>query len=193
LIVEIIEPPLPPDATTDPAPNILHFETPLFSTEIPVADLAGLEVTHPAGPEGNAVKFSGWRVQTPGVCPKGFLGGLWRADSDSSGHFKGCWVTLHGRLFGLMRGAYGYNDAGERVLVGKYISRQGRFRGLLRGTWAPDPAGGHGSFNGHWVNAAGTRNGIFGGQFAALPERPGGFFGGRWTELCDDEGVAQLR
>lgn len=192
LLVEIIEPPEPQPQSAELAPNILHFETPLFSTEIPVAEMAGLEATYPVSLEGNAVKFSGWRLQAPGLCPKGFLGGVWHADDDSAGSFRGYWLTLHGRLAGLVRGGYGHNSEGERVLFGKYISRDGQFRGLLRGTWIPAERPGHGVFRGDWINAAGSREGRFGGEYIAVPESPGGFFGGRWTQICDGEAEAQI-
>jgi len=193
IVVEIIEPPVRPDSTgTLPPPNRLHFRTAPFAASFDVAELAGLERTFPVPPEGNAVRFSGFGLSAPAACPKGFLGGRWVATGDSTGVFKGRWMTLHGRLAGLMRGVWGYNDAGERVFVGKWIDRDGRFRGLLRGAWEPGAELGHGGFRGRWVNAAQTLEGVLGGEYVALPERPGGFYAGRWSALCDPEAVGQI-
>lgn len=193
LLVEIIEPPARPDSTGAlPPPNRLHFDTPPLSVTFDVAALAGLERIVPVAPEGNAVRFSGFGLLAPYGCPKGFLGGLWRAEGDSSGTFQGRWMNLHGRLAGFVRGGWGYDGAGERVLVGKWIDRDGRFRGLLRGRWEPGAEPGQGGFRGHWANAAGTREGLFGGQYLCLPDRPGGSFAGRWATLCDDEATGQI-
>lgn len=202
LLIEIIERPgdLNSDSKTDPEPNMLHFTTGPFTESFPVAELAELDEIYPVEPEGNAIHFAGFRLTDIIECPKGFLGGIWRAVSDNvdteiveGGVFKGRWVGLFGHLHGFLRGRFGINEEGERVFYGKYISRRGHFRGLLRGTWEPLPEyPGHGLFHGQWVNAAGTVEGVLGGDYFALPERPGGFFGGRWATLCDDEAVDSI-
>lgn len=194
LVVEILEPPVRPDSTAqEAAPNRLHFTTPQLSLAFDVAALPGLDETFPAGPEGNAVRFTGLGGPAPTLCPKGFLSGFWGARSDSAGVFKGRWIGLYGQLDGFLRGSWGYDDAGAQVFVGKWVSRHGVFRGLLRGAWEPGPEAGHGRFHGEWANAALTVEGVLGGEYVHLPERPGGFFAGRWSMLCDDATVAELR
>jgi hypothetical protein len=202
LLIEIIEPPLDPAAVSDPPePNRLHFESGPFSGAFRVANLPGLDETLEVEPQGNAVHFTGFGLSDIAVCPKGFLSGIWRQTGDDAetdvveaGVFKGRWIGLFGALNGFVRGAYGYDSGGERVFIGKYISRNGRFRGLLRGTWEPVPERpGHGRFRGRWINAAGTTEGMLGGQYLTMPERPGGFFAGRWATLCDDEAVGEIR
>jgi hypothetical protein len=198
LIVEIIEPAAPVDSTTaaTPAPNMLHLTMPRIALDIPVTELAGLDVTHLIDEPGNALRMEGHRVADEDLCPRGFLGGAWHADRDSTttdgGVFKGRWVGLWGRLLGYVRGRYGLDSSGERVFFGKYIDRQGRCRGMLAGTWQAADENGRGQFHGEWHNADATVEGILGGDFAEVPGRPGGFFSGRWVTLCDQEAVESL-
>jgi hypothetical protein len=182
LLIEILEPPIRPDSTGAlPPPNRLRFRTAPYSAEFMVEELVGLDATFPVLPEGNAIHFTGFR---PDICPRGFLAGFWQARGDTAGSFRGRWLGLQGRSDGFLRGGYGYDSEGRRVMAGKWISTAGQFRGLLRGTWESLPEPGRGRFHGHWVNAAGTVEGEFGGEFLAAPERPGGFFAGRWGTLC---------
>ncbi len=199
LIVEIIEPAAPADSAnvgTVP-PNMLHLVTPQITLDIPVAELAGLDATRPVDALGNALRLEGHRVTDEDLCPKGFLGGVWKADRDSTtvegGVFKGRWVGLWGQLHGFMRGRYGLDSSGERVFFGKYIDQRGRCRGMLAGTWEVADESGRGRFHGEWHNAAGTIEGVLGGDYGQAAERPGGFFTGRWTTLCDPETVESLR
>jgi hypothetical protein len=198
LIVEIIEPAAAADSMTagTPPPNLLHLVTPQISLVIPVADLAGFDATRPIDELGNALRLEGHRVTDEDQCPKGFLGGVWRADQDSTtvegGVFKGRWVGLWGQLHGFVRGRYGLDSNGERVFFGKYIDQRGRCRGLLAGTWQAADENGRGRFHGEWHNAAETVEGVLGGDFVQVHARPGGFFSGRWAMLCDQEAVESI-
>lgn len=195
LIVEIIEPPLPPEAAADAAPNMFRLRTPQIDLEIPVAELAGTDRTATVDDLGNALRLEGFHLGDLDLCPKGFLGGVWVADPQvldygsevAGGRFKGRWVSLWGRPVGVMRGRYGVNEAGERVFFGKTIRRDGRFLALFEGTWSPGEEPGQGSFRGEWVNAALTLEGVLGGRYLQVPERPGGYFGGRYAGLCDED------
>ncbi|MBK9303775.1 MAG: hypothetical protein IPM94_07795 [bacterium] len=199
LIVEVVVPPAAPDSASagTPAPVMLHLVTPLVALDIPVAELAGLDVTHPVDELGNALRLEGHRVTDEDLCPKGFLGGIWKADRDSTtvegGVFKGRWVGLWGRLHGFVRGRYGLDSSGERVFFGKYIDRQGRCRGMLAGAWEAADASGRGGFHGEWHNAAATVEGVLGGEYVHAAGRPAGVFSGRWTTLCDQEAAESLR
>ncbi|MBC8423062.1 hypothetical protein H8E07_02970 [bacterium] len=202
LVVQIIEPPVQPDPdATPPPPNMLHLVTPQISLDFPMTEVAGLAETYPVDELGNALRIEGHLLTDVDLCPKGFLSGIWVADPQydedgtliANGYFKGRWMTIWGRVKGLLRGRYGVNDAGENVFFGKYVARNGQFRGLLSGTYGPDEELGRGVFNGHWINAAETVEGVLGGQYVQIPDRPGGFFAGRWATLCDQEAVASLQ
>lgn len=198
LIVEIIEPAAPADSASAGTlpPNLLHLVTPQIALDIPVADLAGLDVTRPVDELGNALRLEGHRVTDEDLCPKGFLGGVWLADRDSTtaegGVFKGRWVGLWGRLHGFMRGRYGLDSSGERVFFGKYIDTRGRCRGLLAGTWEAADENGRGRFHGEWHNEIETVEGVLGGDYHRAAERPGGFYAGRWATVCDPEAVESI-
>ncbi len=197
LLVEVIEPPVADqDSNAVDMPNMIHFTTPQLTLDIPVAELDGLDRLVEVDDQGNGVQLLGHRLGAEDLCPKGFLAGLWRsAPTDSvpeGGFFMGRWVDIWGHLRGYLRGRYGIDSSGERVLFGKYIDPRGHFRGLIRGTYVPGPEVGHGTFRGEWINAAATVEGVLGGEYVALPDRPAGFFSGRWATLCDDQAVASI-
>lgn len=101
-----------------------------------VNNLVDLDFTEAIDEAGN--KFSIQAVLiAPAIYSSGFTGGAWRAPEspDSMGTFKGRWVSRDGRVAGYMRGHYGVNHAGRRVLFGKVIDESGSFRALIRGTW----------------------------------------------------------
>ncbi len=195
LIIEIIEPPLDPEADTDPAPNMLHIVTPQVTLDINVDELAGMDRTVDVDDLGNAMRLEGFHLSDLDLCPKGFLGGIWIAQNETTddgtvivgGFYKGRWVDVWGRLMGAVRGRYGIDDDGNRVFFGKYINRSGHIRGLIDGTWEPDVDGGRGTFTGEWINRAETVEGVLGGQYIQAAERPGGFFSGRYAGLCDED------
>ena len=193
-----------PDDDPSLDPNVLHIALGDFVLDLPVADLVGLEEVYEVG--GNMVAVAGFGLQDIAFCPKGFLDGMWRrlpadrpdslaaADGTQYGVFAGLWRELDGRLHGHLRGGYGIDAEGNRVLVGKYIGPRGHFRGLFRGTWTPGATDdGLAGFEAHWVNAAGTVEGLLGGEAFAVEDTPGGFFTGRWTTLCDEEAEDAVR
>ena len=192
LLVEIIEPPL--DPTLGPLePNVLHFETASYSTELILEDIAGMNETFVLENELGSINFMGFRLGDLELCPKGFLSGLWRAsEEEDGGVFMGRWHGLFGRLQGLVRGRYGINDEGERVFHGKYISRTGQFRGFVRGQWEPGEDGGRGHFQGRFFDRDRQPEGVLGGGYAHAPNRPGGFFAGRWAVFCDDNAAGSI-
>ena len=202
LVIQIIEPPVEPEPDgTLPEPIMLHLVTPQITLDIPLDEVAGLDETYPVDELGNALSFEGFRLTDVDLCPKGFLSGIWVADPQydedgtliANGYFKGRWMTIWGRVKGLLRGRYGVDDMGENVFFGKYVSRNGQFRGLLSGTYGPGPSEGHGFFEGQWINAAETVEGVLGGQYMQIPDRPGGFFAGRWATLCDQDAVDDIQ
>ena len=206
LLIEIIERPtdLRSAEGTELSPNMLHFNTGPYSADLAVRELPDLNEIHDVDDEGNAIQFVGFRLSDIGLCPKGFLSGIWRSlpgvsdtvvvGPQAVGFFKGRWVGVRGLVRGFVRGQYGYGENGERIFIGKYIDRRGRFQGFLRGTWeSRSDSRGHGSFRGQWMNAAETVQGVLGGEYVHLRERPGGFFSGRWATLCDQEAVDTIQ
>jgi len=208
LVVQVVEPPLA--AGEDPsAPNVLHIDTAAFQGEIPVAELAGMDRIVDVDDAGNRFHVVGFRAEDIEICPKGFLSGRYRAMNGDApdtvrggdgrmlgiryGTFAGACYGIHGRIQGFMRGGFGVDAEGARVLVGKVIDRQGRFRGLIRGGW--EPADGNGAlarFRAQWAGRYGRREGVLGGEAHPVEGYPGGFFTGRWAEDCDAEATASV-
>ena len=197
LLVQIIEPPLPPDQDPPPEPNLLHFDTGPFSQTFEVAEVPDLDEVYAVQPEGNGIHFNGFQSDDLNHCPRGFLSGRWRpVDDDEAtefnegiqGYFAGRWINRGGQISGFLRGGYGVKKDGERVFFGKYINRTGNFMGFVRGTWRPgDEVGNWSYFEGHWLGASGGVEGLLRGHAFHLPNYPGGFFEGRWITSCADE------
>ena len=204
LVIEIIEPPHNGQGpgndngqgTVEPeTPNVLHFTTPAFTQDFVVDELADLDQIYEVEPAGNAIHFVGFNLSDLDACPKGFLAGVWCDDpetDDGSGTFCGRWTGLYGQIQGHMQGAYGYNEAGEPVFFGKYITCSGSFAGLLEGTWTPGEEDNQGTFEGTWVGETDAVEGVLGGQYYDRPDRPCGFLQGRWATDCDDEAVIEI-
>ena len=163
--------------------NSLTLTTPHYTVEIPLADLADFQ---------EVVEIDGCNtisiVATEPVhmgCPTGFISGDWVTETDSSGYFRGGWISNRGDLSGYLRGIYEVAD-GERVLYGKWITESGEFGGLIRGTWWPAVSDScpDGFFEARWVDDYFTMSGVLKGHYFTAPEDSAGFFQGRWRELC---------
>lgn len=171
----------------------LVFETAPFSVRLRVDELDGYDALTAVDAEGNAIAIRA-AVVPPQDCTAGFLAGFWKdaedrpaTDAIEAGVFRGRAVVEAGVTVGFLKGVYGWNSAGERVLVGKLVGRAGRIRGLVSGTWAPDgDTAGLGSFQAHWIGRTGAREGTLGGRYLrnAAAARGDGFFEGRFREFC---------
>ena len=201
LVLQILERPAAFDDSAGTAgPNRLHIELGPTSASFDVAELATIDEVFDVEAGGNSFQLTGLRPGRPDACPSGFLSGRYRPvpsdrpDTLSGGErtrlggYAGLWRELDGRVGGFLRGAYGLNDAGERVFVGKFIGPRGHFRGLIRGSWEPGAREGDlAHFSGRWFNAAGTVEGVLAGDGHPVEGVPGGWFGGRWSTLCDEQ------
>lgn len=169
------------------------FETPRYRTTLSVSELDDLELQVDVDEQGNAVSLQG-QVFEPTRCAAGFVNGFWRGGEDrpeteavEMGGFRGRYVSQNGLATGHLRGVYGMDSSGERVLFGKFIGRDGRIRGLVAGTWQPAEDGsGMGSFQARWVNRNGAIMGTLEGRYRrnADDQIGDGFFEGRWRERC---------
>lgn len=205
LVLQILERPEDPEVEGY-VPNVLHIDLGPYSADIPVAELAEMELVTEIDENGNVFQITGFAMLDIVDCAKGFVSGSWRpvpvpvdttlADEERGEHlgrFAGRWMDQTGLIRGFLRGGYGLDTSGNRVFVGKYIGRRGTFRGFLRGTWEPgENAGDLATFSGAWFNAAGTMEGRIGGDAYSIEEVPGGYFTGRRAELCDEEAVAKV-
>jgi hypothetical protein len=172
-----------PDSPRHESTNTLTITTPLYSGEIPLADLEDYR-EFVVYDDCNAVSIVATRIEPMG-CPKGFLEGRWVTLSDTLGHFRGVWIGQYGTLMGHLRGVFEMRD-GERVLFGKWINTSGDFQGLLRGTWTPtdNEDGPDGLFEGRWVDKDYEVNGFFRGHYCIGEEDSAGTFHGRWIKDC---------
>lgn len=172
-----------PDPQGKEVYNTVTITTPYHVTEIPLADLAAyrefVEID-----ECNKLSIVATEAEHMG-CPTGFLEGGWVAETDTSGYFRGGWISSHGGLSGYLRGRYEISE-GRRVLYGKWITASGAFGGLIKGTWTPadNDGGPDGFFEARWVDEFFISRGVLKGHYHVGPEGEAGFFHGRWRELC---------
>lgn len=172
-----------PDSRPDSASNTIKISTPFYSSEISLDDLQDYRelIIFDAC---NKISLMATEID-PHACPSGFLEGIWAAETDTSGGFRGIWIGSAGEIAGYLRGRYEVRD-GERVILGKWITGSGDFGGLLRGSWTPlDPADGpDGYFEGRWVDDTFTVRGFFKGHYCIREDTGTGFFHGRWINRC---------
>jgi hypothetical protein len=171
-----------PRPTTVDTEAAVTIRTPLYTATIPLEDLEDYR-EFVIYDDCNKVSVVATET-TPSRCPRGFLEGVWVAETDTSGYFKGVWIGDRGGFTGHVRAKYTIRD-GRRVLFGKLISRSGRFEGLLKGTWTPQDAatGPDGFFEGRWVDEDLNVRGFFKGHYCLCKDGHG-FFHGRWIKAC---------
>jgi hypothetical protein len=115
------------------------FQTGPYSRTFDLAELAALDtVVYLDDADSNAVAFHAFRLDRV-PCARGFLAGHWGYNDEGEGVFRGSWISKKGRITGFMRGHFGVNDAGERVFFGKWIGEGGRFNAFIRGRWEQHP------------------------------------------------------
>jgi len=131
---------IPPDTATIPEVVTVAFETGPYSRTFDLSELVALDtIVYLDDADSNAVAFHAFRLDRM-LCARGFLAGRWGFNEDGQGVFRGMWMTRDGRISGWLRGHWGVNDDGDRVFFGKWISRDGRFQGFLRGRWDQHPS-----------------------------------------------------
>lgn len=131
---------IPPDTAISSEAVTVAFETGPYSHTFDLSELAALDtVVYLDDADSNAVAFHAFRLDRV-PCPRGFLTGHWGYNEDGEGVFRGVWMTRHGWISGFLRGHWGVDDDGQRVFFGKWISANGRFEGFLRGRWDQHPS-----------------------------------------------------
>jgi hypothetical protein len=172
-----------PDRSNADAKNTLTLRTPLYTAEIPLESLEDYTELVTSD-DCNKISLVSTEVR-PAKCPRGFMEGLWVADSVTSGHFKGVWIGTNGARAGYLRGEYRI-EHGQRILYGKWITKAGRFGGLLKGTWTPivSETGPDGRFEGKWVDQSLNVEGYFRGHYRFCESGEPGLFHGRWMQDC---------
>lgn len=175
-------------------PNTITFTTGPLTKSYPIESLNELNEVIDVDVIGNQVAFLG-RQRGDGPCVNGFTNGFWRMNEEGNrGRFGGVWVESDGAPIGYVRGHFGVNDQGDRVLFGKLVSEDGEFRGFLRGTYAVNALGG-GSFEGTWIGRDGSIRGKFEGMFR-VNDKDGiqiGAYEGVWSGNCSgDPGLGDV-
>jgi len=176
----------------DEVDNILHIDVPLLDEDIPVAELDGLDRMIEVGDAGHEFRIQARKVEIT-ACSRGWVSGRWQHDPERPnddrgrvlGHFLGHWTNAAGEEGGAIRGIYGVNRRGHRVLFGKLIDPSGNFRGLARGTWQPTASPGVGSFRAHWLDVDRQVVGGMRGVWERRDRDGSGYFHGAWATLCD--------
>jgi hypothetical protein len=175
--------------------NTLTIEMPLFQRTYDVVSLASLSELVDVDDAGHQVRVQARKVDLTADCRAGWASGRWGSieghDTDLPdgvlGRFRAHWVDTRGTAGGTMRGFYGINDRGHRVLFGKIIDRQGNFVGLLRGTWDTGLLLNVGTFRAHWLNFDREVVGGMRGVWEHRGRNVGGFLHGAWATSCDDQ------
>ncbi|MBN2170210.1 MAG: hypothetical protein JW819_02685 [Candidatus Krumholzibacteriota bacterium] len=163
-------------------PNDLRIQLGPADFSVPVADLVDYEHLETVDALGNELLVQSLAC-TP--TPNGWLAGIWVERHQHRGIFRGAFMNRVGQLEGFLRGHWGVDQGGLRLLFGKYIDREGLFRGILVGTWDPHPVSGaanapaSGTMEGLWYGRDGEATGEFGGTYRKGFRR-GGFFCGHW-------------
>ncbi len=159
-----------------------------FSQTFSFSELDSMEQIIPVDEMGNEVSIvsRGKEVQP---FAGGFFSGRWIRFNKHHGRFIGRWIDNMGENVGHLKGIWGENRHGRRVMFGKYISSTGQFRGLLAGEWGyKDDSGKRGWFKGRWFGRNHDAKGRFRGVWKS--GRPGdgrGYFHGRWIRHVSDE------
>ncbi len=176
--------------------NTLSIEMPLVSESFEVALMDGLDMTLAVDGDGHQFRIQARKVELLAECRRGWMSGRWhsRANTDDlgddlaegrRGEFRGHWVNARGEIGGSMKGFYGVNARGHRVLFGKLIDSNGNFRGLVRGTWNTAESLGVGSFRAHWLDADHNVVGGMRGVWERRDRNGAGLFHGAWATNCD--------
>lgn len=142
LAIDIFVPPAANDSTDSIAVDeavTVTFETGPYSRTFDLAELMALDtVIYLDDADSNAVAFHAFRLDRV-PCARGFLAGHWGYNDEGEGVFRGFWISKQGRISGYLRGHFGVNDNGDNVFFGKWIGEGGRFRGFIRGRWEQHP------------------------------------------------------
>lgn len=187
------------DPTGEDGDGALTIDMPLFSETIAMSELVELDRTVEVDDAGHQVRLQARKLvrpDDPQFCRRGWLAGRWQhlvmdgvtdAPVGVIGRFAGHFTNAEGTIAGALRGYYGINRRGHRVLFGKLIGENGKFEALMRGTWehAPDSRG-HGRFLARLYDA--DRNPIGATRGAWQRRNAGqGTFEGAWALLCADD------
>lgn len=142
LAIDIFVPPAATDSTDSVVVDELvtvTFETGPYSRTFDLAELVALDtIVYLDDADSNAVAFQAFRLDRV-PCARGFLGGHWGYNDEGEGVFRGFWISKQGRISGYLRGHFGVNDEGDNVFFGKWIGEGGRFNGFIRGRWEQHP------------------------------------------------------
>jgi hypothetical protein len=103
-------------------------------------------------------------------CNQGFMRGRWHQLAPNLGDYRGIVTDMVGLPIGHVRGIYGQDAAGNKVMFGKFIDHQGHFVGLIAGTY------GNGDLDAKWIDKQGDRGLIVGKYVESTAVDGGGFF-----------------
>ncbi len=88
--------------------------------------------------DSSAVAFHAFQLNRY-PCQRGFLAGHWGFNDDGEGVFRGQWMTHRGAISGYLNGNFGIDDNDMKVFFGKWIDLDGNFEGLISGIWGAHP------------------------------------------------------
>ncbi len=128
--------------------------------------------------DSNAVAFHAFKLDRL-PCPRGFLSGNWGYDEEGNGVFRGIWMSRNGRIDGYLTGHFGLNSDSLPVFFGKWIDKSGNFEGFLRGTYGARP-----NMNSHG-NGMQNAGGWYTGRIYNADRRPIGVLKGRYRNADD--------
>ncbi|MBN1349949.1 hypothetical protein JXJ21_11110 [candidate division KSB1 bacterium] len=154
-----------------------------YSRTFTFDELDSLDLLEPVGNEGDEISIQS-RKKSLIPFAGGFLEGRWIRTDSTGGGFKGRWINSIGTHAGYLKGIWGINKAGHKVMFGKWITLSGRFNGLLAGTWNKGADEHQGNFEGYWVERNLRHAGDFKGQWKTGDAGTrAGQFQGRWRKV----------
>jgi hypothetical protein len=184
-VLAVVGLPPPPTVEMSPVPvATVTFNTKPLKVSFRADELGRLNQVFKVDDQGNAVSF---RSIPQGRCAHGFMRGHWKRVDAKGGTFRGQWMGPMGaRVRGFIEGIWGVRTSGERVFVGRFVSRSGKIRGKVAGHYE------NGYYRGIWTRHGKVR-GVLRGHYAEGTTQSAidasvtvatGFFGGEWMKFC---------
>jgi len=128
----------------------IDFSTGPYSRIFSLEELTSLyTIVYLDNADSNAIALFGFQLNHA-FCPRGHLLGGWGYNEEGDGVFRGTWMSRSGWVAGYLQGHFGIDDDGVQVFFGKWINRSGEFEGYLRGIYGHNGNGdGFGNGNGN--------------------------------------------
>lgn len=163
-------------------PVMVEFATGPYSRTFTLDELSKLD-TIVFLEDSNAIAFHGMKLERNDTqCGKGFLAGYWGYDEEGNGIFSGMWISRFGYIDGYLQGEWGKDSNGRNVFIGKWIDRSGTCEGFVRGTYRRH-SNSHANVMAHYY-----AGGAFYGRIYDIDKNPIGRLRGKFGYISSADG-----